>query len=83
MNINRIWNRKWNTEREIVFQTVILQLIRLVSGAKNICDRITSRLELWNKGAYNELVQDPYGTAKAYLGKTRGTQTQEQHHRNF
>ena len=62
---------------------IILQLILLVSGAKNIRDRITSCLDLWNKGAYNKLVQDSYSMAADYLGKSRETQTQEQCHSNF
>ena len=62
---------------------VILQRIRLVSGAKNIRDRITSCLDLWNKGAYYELVQDSYSAAAAYLGKERETQNREQCHSTF
>ena len=48
------------------------------SQAKNICDRITSRIELWNKGAYDELIQDSYGETVASLGKSRRTQNQKQ-----
>ena len=35
-------------------------------GCKNIFDRITSRLYLCNKGSYNELIQEFYGTAASY-----------------
>ena len=36
----RSW--KWNAEWEIVFQTVILQCVRLVTGTKNICIKINT-----------------------------------------
>ena len=42
----------------VIFQTVPLQRVKGVYGAINIRDRIDSRLELREKGAYNELVQD-------------------------
>ena len=52
-------------------------------GCKNIFDRITSRLYLCNKGFYNELIQDFYGTAASYSGKARGNQNWEQRHHTF
>ena len=83
MELDGIRNRRWNTERVIVFQMVIFQRVRLVSGAGNLCDCITSCLELWNKGAYDELVQDSYGTVEPFLGNKCGTQIQEQSHCTF
>ena len=35
-DIDGIGGRKWNAERAVVFQTVILQRVHLVTGAKNI-----------------------------------------------
>ena len=55
----------------------------MVSGAKHISDQITSRINLWNKGAYDELVQESHGVSAAYLGKARGNQNWEQRHCNF
>ena len=40
--IDSIKGRKWNAEQAIVFQTVILQRVRLVTGVKNICARINT-----------------------------------------
>ena len=34
VKFNEIRNRKWNAERAVVFQTVILQCVHLISGAK-------------------------------------------------
>ena len=59
---------------------VDLQRIYLVSEVRNICDRITSRLNLWNRGAYDKLVQYYYSTAEAFLGDNWGTKTQEKRH---
>ena len=71
------------TRRGDRFQTVILQRVSGVSGSRNICDRIDSRLHLWNKDSCNELVQDSHRAAEEALGNKLGTQTQEQHHCNF
>ena len=71
MELDGIHNQKWNADRVIVFQTFILQRDRLIYISRNICDQILSRLEQWNKGAYEKLVQDSYGAVAAYLGKTR------------
>ena len=62
------------------FSDFYFQRVHLVSGAINIRDRILSRIDLWNKGSYNELVQDSYSAAAAFLGKKCTTQTQDQCH---
>ena len=64
-------------ERVIFLKAVIFQPVRLVSSTRNIYDQITSRLELWNKGAYNKLVHDYYSASTEFLGNKRGIQTQE------
>ena len=83
MEFDIIWNQQWNADMVIIFQTVIFQRVRLVSGARNIRDQITSRLDFWNKVTYNKLLQDSYGAMAYYLGKARGTQIKEQNHCNF
>ena len=83
LELDGIRNRKWNAERAIIFQTVILQRVRLVTGAKNIRDRINSHLDSWNKGTYKKLVQDSYSAAPYYLGKSHKTKNGEQCHLNF
>ena len=45
VELDGILNQKWNAERAIIFQTVILQRVRLVPGAKKICDLINSHLD--------------------------------------
>ena len=46
VDLDEIRNWNWNAERMIVFHTVIFQYIRLVSGARNICDQINSHTNL-------------------------------------
>ena len=60
VELDVIWNQRYNAERMIFFQTVVLKPVRLVSVLRNICDRISSRFDLWNRGAYQKLVQDSY-----------------------
>ena len=43
---------------------------------RKINDRVDSQLDLWNKGAYDELVQDSHRATEEDLGNKRGTQTQ-------
>ena len=66
-----------------IFQTVVLQRVRLVSGSRNICDRIYSRLDLWNRGALEKIVHDSYRATEEFLWNNHGDQTQEQRHRTF
>ena len=44
----------------IVFQTLILQRVNGVYGARNIRDLIDSLLDLKNKGDYDKLLQDSH-----------------------
>ena len=83
MELDRIWNYQWNAERVVIFQTVLFQRVSGVFGSRNIHDQIDSLLDLYNKGSYNELVQDCHRAAEEDLGGKRGTQTQEQRHRTF
>ena len=60
LGLDGIWICHWNMERVIFFQTGFLQCIHLVYVSINICDRLFLHLDLWNKGSYDELVQDSY-----------------------
>ena len=59
LELNIIQYKGWNAEIVSIFQTVILQHVYLVFGERNICDWITSHLDLWNRGTYDELVHNP------------------------
>ena len=41
------------------------------------------QLNLWNRGAFDELVKDTYNSDMGYPGKARGSQTTEERHITF
>ena len=41
------------------------------------------RLGLWNRGAFDELINDTYNSVIGYLEKTHGNKTTEERHRTF
>jgi hypothetical protein len=56
--INVICGRKWNSERFIVFQMVILQKSKLVTAAGDIKRRLGKWMDNWEVGKFDMLVQD-------------------------
>ena len=50
--------RKWNSERLIIFPAVILYKSAGVTASKDIRAKIKSRLKLWDEGRYNVLLED-------------------------
>ncbi|WP_288993061.1 hypothetical protein, partial [uncultured Marinobacter sp.] len=82
-NIEGVISRKWNSERWIVFQMVILQCSRDVSGAKGIRDRLTRRMNDWRDGNFLALVQETERDMKTYLTSKRNGTTTEQRAKIF
>ena len=64
--------RKWNAERVIVFQSVIIQCAKGVNSSAHIRKCILFWIDCWNCGAFDELVKDTYNSNMGYLGKSRG-----------
>ena len=83
VKIDGVRARKWSVERVIVFQSVILQRAKGDKNSAKIRKRIFFRLDLWNRGAFDELVKDTYNSAMGYLVKSCGTQTMEERHQMF
>ena len=83
VELDEVHARKWNAERVIVFQSVILQRTQGVNNSAQIRKRILFRLDLWNLGAFDKLVKDTYNYAVEYLRKAHGTQTMEELHQTF
>ena len=67
-----IWQRRWNAERFIVFQTVTLQHARHVPKSCEIRQRIDRRLDTWEAGEHHMLVEDTARTCEKYLSTSRG-----------
>ena len=80
---NWVCDRKWNAERVIVFQSVILQRAQGINNSAQIRKRILFRLDLWNLGAFDKLVKDTYNSAMGYLGKSCEVQNVEERHQAF
>ena len=51
-------DRLWNSERFVVFQTVILQQARHVTASQAIRRRIEKRIEAWGAGRHRMLVEE-------------------------
>jgi hypothetical protein len=81
--IEGIISRKWNSERWIVFQVVILQCTREVKGAKDIKERLIRRMDDWKKGNFLQLVQETERDMKTYLTSKRNGLSHEQRAKIF
>ena len=56
--LKEVRDRRWNLERFIVFQTVILQRAHHVTASQAIRRRIEKRLDAWGEGKHVMLVED-------------------------
>jgi hypothetical protein len=50
--------RDWNSERPLVFVSVVLQTTPGVKRARDIRKRLTHRMDLWDQGKFSALVED-------------------------
>jgi hypothetical protein len=78
-----VTSRKWNSERFIVFQMVILQRAKGVTKAGDIKRRLSTRMDSWEEQKFDMLVQDTERTALAQLAKSRGGSTPEQRAKTY
>ena len=60
-------DRRWNSERFIVFQTVILKRARHVTTSHAIRRRIEKMLDAWGPGKHSMLVGDTLRSCEDYL----------------
>ena len=70
-------DRRWNSERFIVFQTVILKLACHVTASYAIRRRIAKRLDDWGVGKHAMLVGDTLRLCEEYLTAARREETSE------
>ena len=66
--------RRWNSERFIVFQTVILQRSRHVTASHAIRQRIAKRLDAWGEGKHAMLVRNTLRSCGTSTGAHSGGQ---------
>ena len=65
--------RKWNSERALIFAACVLRKSPGVIRARDIKRWVERRLTLWIDGSYDALVQDIVGEAMRGVGGGRGT----------
>ena len=69
--------RRRNSERFIVFHTMILQRARHVTASQAIRCRIEKRLDAWGEGKHAMLVKDTIRSCKEYLTVSQREETEE------
>jgi len=75
--------RKWNSERPLVFAAVILQTTQGTTRATDIRKRITQRMDLWDGGKYDALVDDTEDELLSCVGLGRRTTDEDAEMRRF
>ena len=75
--------RKWNSERPLIFAACVLRRKPGTIQAKDIRRRVENRLNLWEAGKFNALVQDIEAAAMQSVGGGRRTVDPDQIARNY
>ena len=83
VELNGVRAQKWNYERAIIFQSVILQRAQAVNNAKHIRLCIQFIIYWWNCGEFEKLLKETFNAATWFLGKSCGIQSYEKFHRTF
>ena len=78
-----VTKRRWNSERFIVFQAVILQRSGEVKKSQDIRRRIATRLRDWKLGKFDMLVQDTVRTSISLIQKLTRGETEAQQVKTF
>ena len=73
-----IKDRKWNSECLLVFTMVITQRSRGVTRARDIRKRFKHRMDAWDAGKFDMLVQSTERDMSAYLRSKQGETTADQ-----
>ena len=68
VELDGVCARKWNLERVILFQSVILQRAQGINNSAQICKRIFFWLDFRNCGAFEKHTKDTFNSAMGYLG---------------
>ena len=78
-----VWDRQWNSERFIVFLTVIMQRARHVTASQEIRRRIENWLEDWQARRHGMLAEDTVRMCAKYLTNARREESEEHRDQNF
>ena len=58
VELDEVRARKWNAKRVVVFQSIILHCAQGVNNSVQICNCILFQPDLWNRGEFDEIVND-------------------------
>ena len=83
LELRGIRDRRWNSERFIVFQSVTLQRARHVTASRDIRRRIKKLLDAWEAGRFTMLVEDTLRSSTQYLTAVRREETAEHRAKTF
>ena len=75
--LKEVRDRRWNSERFIIFQTVMLQHALHVTASQSIRLRIEKRLDTWGEGKHEMLLKETIRTCEEYLTVARKEETSE------
>ena len=81
--LRRVRDRKWESERFIVFHTAILQRARHVTASHSIRQWIGKRLGAWEAGSHRMLMEDTLCTCAQYLTAAHREESKEHRSQNF
>lgn len=81
--VKGIIERKWNSEKMLVFCSVILQRAKDIKGSGPVRQRIKTRLEWWSQGRFKMLVEDTVRAAHALARKKIITTVRNQQIQNI
>ena len=81
--IEGVIDRKWNFERAMVFMMTVLQRTSSVKKAKDVKERLDTRIQAWKDGKFDMLVQTAERDMKANMTNLRGNMTDAKIHKIF
>jgi hypothetical protein len=81
--LDGVIDRRWNSEKPLVFLACILRRRQGCIRSKDIRRRIENRLELWEDGKFNALVQNTVNEALRGVGGGRPSNDEEKIARAF
>jgi hypothetical protein len=71
-------SRKWNSERFLLFQIVVLQHTREMMRARDTKKRLKWRMDAWDEGKFSMLVQTTERDMESFLSTKQRGQSEEQ-----
>jgi hypothetical protein len=75
---HQVRERKWNSERPLIFAAVVLQSTPEVRQAKDVRKRLTQRMDLWAQGSFAALCDDTEAEVRSRTASPRPSDDESQ-----